>query len=85
MKKLIGLLACGLMTACVTGDNPRYYFNEVQAVNLTGATITEVSWQVVNYPKALSCPEVAKFAMCADRFARTSLSAAGYRDQLEPR
>ena len=68
MKKLIVLLACGLMTACATGYNPRYYFNEVQVVNLTGATITDVSWLVVNSPKALSCPEVAKFAMCAERF-----------------
>ena len=70
MKKLIILVASGLMTACVTGYNPSYYFNEVQVVNLTGATITDVSWQVVNSSKALSCPEVAKFAMCADRFAR---------------
>ena len=68
MKKLIVLLACGLTTACAAGYNPRYYFNEVQVVNLTGATIMDVSWQVVNSPKALSCPEVAKFAMCADRF-----------------
>ena len=70
MKKLIVLLACGLMTACATGYNPSYYFNEVQVVNLTGATITDVSWQVVNSPKTLSCPEVAKFAMCADRFPK---------------
>ena len=70
MKKLIALLACCLMTACAGGYNPSYYFNEVQVVNLTGATITDVSWQVVNSPKALSCPEVAKFAMCAERFPK---------------
>ncbi len=70
MKKLIVVLACGLMSACASGYNPGYYFNEVQVVNLTGATIKDVSWQVVNSPKALSCPEVAKFAMCADRFPK---------------
>ena len=70
MKKLIISLACGLMAGCAGGYNPGYYFNEVQLVNLTGATITDVSWQVVNSPKALSCPEVAKFAMCSDRFPK---------------
>ncbi len=70
MKKIIVLFACGLMSACTLGYNPRFFFNEVQVVNLTGATIRDVSWQVVNSPKALSCPEVAKFAMCADRFPR---------------
>jgi len=68
MKKLVTLLACGLMTACAISYNPSYSFNEVQVVNLTGATITDVRWQVINTSKALSCPEVAKFAMCADRF-----------------
>lgn len=70
MKKLIVLLASGLIGACAHGYNPSYYFNEVQVVNLTGATIEDVSWQVVNSSKALSCPEVAKFAMCADRFPK---------------
>ena len=70
MNKVIVLFACGLMSACTFAYNPSYYFNEVQVVNLTGATIKNVSWQVVNSPKALSCPEVAKFAMCADRFAK---------------
>jgi len=68
MKKLVTMLACGLMTACAISYNPSYSFNEVQVVNLTGATITDVRWQVINSSKALSCPEVAKFAMCADRF-----------------
>lgn len=70
MKKIIVLFACGLMSACTVGYNPSYYFNEVQVVNLSGATIKNVSWQVVNSPKTLSCPEVAKFAMCADCFAK---------------
>ena len=70
MKKLIISLACGLLAGCASGYNPDYFFNEVQVVNLTGATIENVSWQVVNSPKALSCPEVAKFAMCADFFPK---------------
>jgi hypothetical protein len=71
MKNLIVLLACGLMTACATDYyNPSYYFNNVQPVNHTGATITDVGWLVVNSTKARSCPEVAKFAMCADRFPK---------------
>lgn len=70
MKKSIILLACGFMTACVSGYNPGYYFNEVQVVNLTGATIEDVNLQVINSAQAISCPEVAKFAMCADRFGK---------------
>jgi hypothetical protein len=70
MKKIVISIASCLLAACVNGYNPYYYFNEVQVVNLTGATIKDVSWQVVNSPKALSCPEVAKFALCADRFPK---------------
>jgi hypothetical protein len=70
MNKLIILVACSFMTACATGYNPRYYFNEVQVVNLAGATIQDVSLQVVNSSRALDCAEVVKFAMCADRFGR---------------
>ena len=56
--------------ACATGYNPRYYFNEVQAVNLTSTTITDVAVGVAGSPKTLACEEVAKNAMCADRFAK---------------
>ena len=56
--------------ACATGYNPRYYFNEVQAVNLTSAMITDVAVSVADSPKTLACEEVAKNAMCADRFAK---------------
>lgn len=70
MQKSMILLACAVLSACVTGYNPGYYFNEVQVVNLTGATIENVSWRVNDSAKALSCPEVAKFAMCDDRFGK---------------
>ena len=70
MKKLIIVLAAGFLSACVTGYNPRYYFNEIQVVNQAGATIQDVSLRVLGSPKALSCAEVAKFAMCADRFGK---------------
>jgi len=70
MKKLI-LIVLSLSTlACATGYNPRYYFNEVQAVNLTSAMITDVAVGVAGSPKTLACEEVAKNAMCADRFAK---------------
>ena len=72
MRILIVLLSTSLIAACATGlgYNPRYYFNEVQAVNLSGATISDVSWRVIDTGKHLDCAEVAKFAMCADRFAK---------------
>ena len=58
------------VSACVSGYNPRYYFNEVQAVNLTSATITDVTVRIAGSKKALACEEIAKFAMCSDRFSR---------------
>ena len=42
----------------------------MQVVNLSGATISDVSWRVVDSGKNLECAEVAKFAMCADRFVK---------------
>ena len=68
MKKLTILLAAVLTAACATGYNPSYRYNEVQIVNLSGDTIRDVSVQVIDTPKALSCEEVLKFAMCHDRF-----------------
>ena len=70
MNKLYLLPLTLLLTACVSGYNPTYYFNEVQVVNLTGGTINDVSLRVVDSPKSLACGEVLKFAMCADRFGK---------------
>jgi len=70
MTKLPILTLILLTTACVTGYQPRYYFNEVQVVNLSTAMIEDVRVVIVGSPKNLGCEEVAKNAMCADRFAR---------------
>lgn len=70
MNKLVVLAACGFIGACASGYNPAYYFNEVQVVNLSGADIQNVSLRVIDSSKVLSCTEVAKFAMCHDRFGR---------------
>ena len=73
MIKKLFLVFLGIATVgCATGYgyNPRYYFNEVQAVNLTSAPITDVAIGITGSPKALACAEVAKNAMCADRFAK---------------
>ena len=72
MKVLTVVLVTGLLAACASGYgyNPRYYYNEVQVVNLTGATITDVSLRVTGSTLVLDCAEVAKFAMCADRFGK---------------
>ena len=70
MKILILLFTGGFLSACVTGYNPSYYFNELQGVNLTGATIKDVSLQMKASPKTLNCAEVANFALCSDRFGK---------------
>lgn len=78
MKHLILASCCALVAACANwGYNPTYRINEVQAVNLTGDTISDVSWRVNGSGKALNCAQVAKFAMCADRFARRNYPQQG--------
>ena len=68
MKIISILLFSVLSVACVTGHNPTYYFNEIQVVNLSGATISKVNLRFSGSDKTLSCDEVAKNALCHDRF-----------------
>ena len=72
MKKLTLLLLALTSVACATGYNPDYYYNEIQVANLTGATITQVNLQVGGTDRTLSCDEVLKNALCADRFSKRS-------------
>ncbi len=70
MKKyLVAMLSLSIL-ACATGYNPRYYFNQVQVVNLSTGMIADVRVGFVGSPRTLACDEVAKFAMCADLFSR---------------
>jgi hypothetical protein len=62
------LLPVFLISACATGYHPAYNFNNVQAVNLTGATIRDVEVSIIDSPKTLACDQVNNYAMCADRF-----------------
>jgi len=68
MRKLIILLSSIATVACATGYNPTYRFNEIQVVNLSGSTIEDVGVRVIDSEKALNCDEVAKNAICDDRF-----------------
>ena len=68
MKKLIMLLFSFANLACVTGYYPTYRFNQIQVVNLSGSTIKDVGVRVVDSEKTLICEEVAKNAICNDRF-----------------
>jgi hypothetical protein len=77
MKRIILLTAAALAAGCALGYNPAYRFKEVQVVNLTGATIENVSWHVLGSDKTLNCSEVAKFAMCADYFANRRYPQSG--------
>ena len=78
MRVLILALTLFMITACVTGYNPRYRFNEVQVVNLAGATIENVSWRVLDTDRSMSCDEVAKFAVCGDYFPRRHYPQSGF-------
>jgi hypothetical protein len=58
------------LLACAIEYNPRYYYNEIQVVNLTSAAITTVEVGLVGTSRSLACEEVLKNAMCADRYGR---------------
>lgn len=77
MKAIVLLLSTAFAAGCVAGYNPAYRFNEVQVVNLTDATIENLSWRVLGSGKTLNCNEVARFAMCADHFARRRYPQSG--------
>ncbi len=70
MKKLTVLILSCLSVACTKGYNPTYYFNEVQVVNLSGATIEDVAASVAGTEKNISCEKVAKNAICYDHFGK---------------
>ena len=70
MIKLSILLFSILTAACAGGYNPTYYFNEIQVVNLSGATISKVNLRISGSDKTLSCDEVANNAICHDHFAK---------------
>ena len=77
MKKLSILIFSLLTVGCITGYNPDYYFNEVQAVNLSGASVADVNIRVVDTQKSLSCAAVAWHAMCDDRFGKRRFPQQG--------
>ena len=69
--KLQLMLVLGLSTlACATGYHPTFYFNQIQVVNLAVAKIANVRIGFVGSTKNLNCEEVARHAMCADRFGK---------------
>lgn len=70
MKKLVVILLSVSTLACATGYNPRYYYNQVQAVNLTSGSITDVSVVIVGSRTILACDDVNRNAMCADLFGK---------------
>lgn len=67
--KILYLLMLGVaISACSMKYTPMYYFNEIQVVNRTGATITNVSVRFQSSTKTLYCDEVTDNRYCRDRF-----------------
>ncbi len=71
MNKLTMAL-CGLTLAgCATGGySPAYFYNEVHVHNLSGGSISDVNVVVGQNGRTISCEQVNKNALCADRFGR---------------
>ena len=70
MKKLSIMLFSALSVACATGYNPVYSFYEIQVVNLSTASITNVNLSVNGSDKSLNCDSVARNAHCQVHFGK---------------
>jgi len=80
MLRCMVVLSLIFVTSCsTTGYDPRYRFNNVQAVNLTGASITNVEIVVFDTEKTIVCDDVNANAMCAERFPSRPYPKQGIR------
>jgi hypothetical protein len=70
MKKILVTMLVVSTFGCALEYNPRYYYNEIQVVNLTPAEITDVKVGLVGTDRSLACEEVLKNAMCAKRYGK---------------
>jgi hypothetical protein len=70
MKKILVPALLILTSACAVGYNPRYYYNELQAANLSGGTITDVRIQVGGSGRVIECDTVLKNALCYEHFGK---------------
>ena len=70
MKSILLLLSCLLLASCATAYNPRFYYNNIEVVNLTGGTITNVEVIIGETARNLRCDEVTKNRLCQERFGK---------------
>jgi hypothetical protein len=79
--KTPAILLAGLMSAaCVSGGyNPTYRFNQLQVVNLTGASVRNVEAHVLESEKTIRCDEVNNNGICNERFGSRRYPQQGVR------
>jgi len=77
MKYLTLLISGVLLAGCATPYNPGYRFNRVEVVNLAGAPLKSLSWNVVGSGRAMNCSEVAPNSICTDYFPQRRYPLAG--------
>jgi hypothetical protein len=68
MKSILLLLSCLSLASCATGYNPRFYYNNIEVVNLTGGTITNEEVIIGETARNLRCDAVTKNRLCQERF-----------------
>ena len=70
MKKWLVVALGFSLSACAMEYDPRYYYSEIQVVNLSSAAITDIEIGLLGTSRPLACEEVLKNAMCAKRYGR---------------
>lgn len=71
MKKNYLILMAGLLlSACATGYNPTYHYNEILVVNNSRQLIQDVTISASESGRQFSCGNIAPLGICSDRFPR---------------
>ncbi len=69
-KNYIILIAGLLLSACATGYNPSYYYNEILIVNSSRELIQDVTISASESGRQFSCGNIAPLGICSDKFPR---------------
>ena len=67
MKNYSILLLGLLLSACATGHEPRYFYNEILIVNKSRVVIQDVTISADETGRMFSCGNIAPFGICSNK------------------
>jgi len=70
MKITLFALSCLALVSCATGYTPRMFYSNIEVVNHSGETISNLEVQIGADERILRCDTVTKNRICYERFGR---------------